>query len=556
MDRENRNNSRRTLLVVEDNALDREMVQAVLEPDFDVVTAEDGLVGLEVLATQYQDLSLILLDVFMPRCDGFEFLRRMRSESRYDTVPVIIMTASDNMEDEIRCLELGANDFVVKPVNVSIMTNRINNMIRLRESASLVNRLMWDEVTRLYSKEFFGREVEESFDASPESDFDMVCVDIDDLQTLNDRYGEDECDEFLRQLAEHLMNELPEVVVGGRITESSFAFLTNHGEWDWESITQTVSRDVPNAGFGAKLGIVEVVDKTLKVSQICSLAMSAIETLKDLNETAFALFDQELHQRQLMEQAIRESMETALKECQFSVFFQPKHNVHTGRTGGAEALARWFHPTLGFISPGVFIPIFEKNGFITKLDSFVWEEACREIRRCVDFGLPAVPISVNASRLDFEDEQLSERLARAVDKYGIDRSMLHVELTETACSDNLDLVTNTLVELKNMGFSTELDDFGAGYSALATLNTLPLDVMKLDMSLIRQASMLNDFRIIEASIRLAQLLGLQTVVEGVETADEVERVKSIGCDLIQGYYYSKPITGAEFEEYLAREVRE
>ena len=159
---------------------------------------------------------------------------------------------------------------------------------------------------------------------------------------------------------------------------------------------------------------------------------------------------------------------------------------------------------------------------------------------------------MNASRLDFDVPDLPEQIAALADRYDVDHRLLHVELTETAYSDNPTAVVDTLHKLKEQGFSTELDDFGAGYSSLVSLNTLPLDVMKLDMSMVRQATQLGDFRIVESTIKLAQILGLKTVVEGVETAEEAQKVKDMGCDLIQGYYYSKPLSREDFEAYLAR----
>lgn len=542
--------ARRTVLVVEDNEINREMLCALLEESFDVITAENGIEGLAQLERRYLDLSLILLDVYMPECDGFEFLRRKRADERFDTVPVIVATASDSVEDEIACLEAGANDFIVKPYNFEIMMNRINNMIRLRESASIVNQLTWDPVTNLYSKEFFYRAVEDTFLAHPDVEYDLVCSDVENFNVLRDRYGEEHCDLLLHDLAARLAELLPGNVAGGRIGDDMFAFLIEHQRHGWEDALYSVPEGMPVANLNVKFGIVERVDRALTVPKVCSRAISALDTVRGLHGVGVALFDDELHERQVTEQVIRDTMESALEERQFSVFYQPKHDVRADATGGAEALVRWNHPELGFVSPAVFIPLFEKNGFITKLDLFVWEEVCREIARCAELGLPAVPVSVNASRLDFDLPDLPERIAALADEYGIDRSHLHIELTETAYSDSPEAVIEALGKLKELGFSIELDDFGAGYSSLVSLNMLPLDVMKLDMSMIRQATELDDFRIVESMIKLAQLLGLKTVVEGVETAEEAERITGMGCDFIQGYYYSRPLAQADFEAYL------
>ena len=540
---------KRLVLVVEDNALSRQILCAALEEQYEVIQAENGREGLEKLEEYHTELALVLLDVYMPECDGFEFLRRKGAEERYDTVPVIVATASDSREDEIKCLKLGANDFVVKPYKTEIILNRVANMIKLRESASLVNQLTWDRVTGLYSKEFFYRAVEGAF-ASSDGEFDLVCSDVENFKSLNDRYGEDNCDTLLNNLATRITSALPELVAGGRIGADKFAFLIGHQQHGWEEALTSISDGLPLANVNVKFGELECVDHTMAVPTACNRAMIALETIKGRHDVMLALFDDDLYQRQAMEQVIRESMESALGELQFTVHYQPKYDVRSNSIGGAEALVRWSHPEIGFISPGFFIPIFERNGFITKLDLYVWEEACREVKRCKELGLPSVPISVNLSRLDFDVPDLAEQIAALADKHGVDHSLLGVELTESAYADNPDAVINVLKQLKGMGFTIELDDFGAGYSSLISLNMLPLDVMKLDMSMIRQATELGDFRIVESAIKLAQLLGLRTVVEGVETSVEAEKVKEMGCDLIQGYYYSKPLCREDFEAYL------
>jgi len=681
----------RKVLVVEDNDINRSTLCAMLESEYDVIEARDGIEGLEELAAHYRDLALVLLDVYMPRCDGFEFLRRMRADNRYDSVPVVVATASGLPDDEVSCLELGANDFVLKPYNFRVIANRINNLVHLRESAALVNQLTYDSVTGLYSKVFFYRAAEDALaagafsegapasgassgsaatsgafsevapatGASPEGapaagaslegapaagasqenslaagtpsggatasgavpegepaagaslegepaagtpsggaaasgafserapaagtspegapaagaslenspasgaspkgapaagtfqDYDLICSDVESFRLLNDRYGEEKCDELLRSLAERISSLLPGLVAGGRIDTDVCAFLVPHREGGWEDVLGSVGDSLPLPHVSVKFGVVQHVDPAATVQVSCSRARSALETVKGLHGANVALFSDEIHKRQLLEQTIRESMAAALSELQFSVFYQPKHDVRTNSIGGAEALVRWFHPEIGLISPGLFIPIFEKNGFITELDLFVWEEACKEIRRCINEGLPIVPLSVNASRLDFDVSDLPRRFADIADKHGVDHSLLHVELTETAYSDNPNAVLEILREMKALGFSTELDDFGAGYSSLVSLNTLPLDVMKLDMSMIRQATALGDFRIVESTINLARVLGLKTVVEGVETEEEAKRVIDMGCDFIQGYYYAKPLSREEFEQYLA-----
>ena len=543
--------AKRSILVVEDNEINRDLLCALLVDDFEVITAENGLVGLEKLREHQEILSLVLLDVYMPQCDGFEFLRRRAEDEALANVPVIVTTASDSLDDEIRCLQLGANDFVVKPYNADIIMNRINNTIHLRETASIVNQLTWDDLTKLFNKEFFYRHSEDALTSAPDKRFDMICSNIENFKHYNDRYGRATCNDLLRDLASNLKQTLPGIVAGGRIGGDKFAFLVSHRGRGWEQILEEATKDLAIPGIRVKFGIVEDVSHSLAVSLACDRALIALDKIKGRRGTNVAWYNDELHQQQIVEEIILETMEQALKDRQFVVYYQPKHDLRTDRTGGVEALARWIHPELGFVSPAQFIPVLERQGYITQLDMYILDEACRELKHLEELGLRPVPVSVNASAYDFDVPDLVQHITRTVDGYGIDHSLLHVELTETAYSEDPETVARALKDLRDLGFCVELDDFGAGYSSLASLNVLPLDVMKLDMSIIRQATALNDFRIVHAAIQLAQLLGLSTVAEGVESQEEVEQLKSMGCDYIQGYYFSKPLRSNEFEAYLA-----
>ena len=223
---------KRTVLVVEDNEMNREILSELLMDEYDVIQAENGLVGLEELEKNGGNLSAVLLDVYMPECNGFEFLERKRQDGRYDSVPVIVMTGSGSVDDEIRCLELGATDFVTKPYNIEVVKNRMKSVIRLRESAAMLNRLEQDALTGLYSKEFFSHNAGVVLQSNPDAAYDIICSDVNNFRTMNERYGRDRCDRFLRSLAETLLQIIPGVIIGGRIGADVFAFLAEHRE-DW-----------------------------------------------------------------------------------------------------------------------------------------------------------------------------------------------------------------------------------------------------------------------------------------------------------------------------------
>ena len=247
-------------------------------------------------------------------------------------------------------------------------------------------------------------------------------------------------------------------------------------------------------------------------------------------------------------------MEFALQEGQFCIYMQPVYNLRTNRIVSAEALVRWNHPTNGTISPGKFIPVFERNGFIVRLDRFVWEEACRFLRAKKDRGDKVIPVSVNVSRLNFYNLDLIEYLMQLVKKYELETWMLKLEVTESAYTDNPHQLMMVVRELRLHGFPVLMDDFGSGYSSLNMLKDLPVDVLKIDMGFVREIERSGRASaIIRSIVSMAQNLDMGIVVEGVETKPQVDFLGSIGCEKIQGYYFSRPLPEKEFDGLLIRD---
>ena len=543
---------KRTVLIVEDNDMNREILYEILADDYHVLQAENGLEGLKQLEEHYGEISLVLLDVYMPELDGFGFLERKQGDSRYDTIPVIMMTASNEIDDEIRCLELGANDFVTKPYNVRVLKNRMRSVIRLRENSAMLGKLELDSLTGLYSKEFFYIYLRDRLRDEPEKSYDLVCSDVENFRALNDRWGQAKCDRFLQEVAERVQKKLDGLVLAGRISADVFAFLVEHRGLDWNAVLPQPEREGQPALYTVKYGVYEDVDHSLPASAICDRATLPLGQVKRKFHKDVALYDEEMRKMQLLEHDIIDNMESSLKNREFQIYYQPKHDLRTDRTGGAEALVRWTHPQLGFIRPDLFIPLFERNGFVTQLDFYIWEEVCQELKRLRELGMPQIPVSINVSRMDFEVPDLAGQIRGLADRYGIPHGLLHIELTESMYSDNPEQIAMTLEALHEDGFIIELDDFGAGYSSLTSLNTLRLDVMKLDMSMIRHATATKDYSILRFAALLADGMRMKTVVEGVETEEQVAALKVLGCDYIQGYYYSRPIPARDFEEYLVQ----
>ena len=301
----------------------------------------------------------------------------------------------------------------------------------------------------------------------------------------------------------------------------------------------------------AKWGIYEISDNSIPVEKMCDRALLAVDSIKGQYNRFFAVYDDALRGKLLREKSITDTMEDALNEGQFVFYLQPKYSLSTKHMIGAEALVRWFHPKWGFMSPGEFIPLFEKNGFITQLDRYIWEQVAICISEWQERGYPLLPVSVNVSRMDVYQVDLVNIFTDITQKYGIKPESLHLEITESAYADNPTQLIDTVNQLRNQGFIVEMDDFGSGYSSLNMLNQMKLDILKLDMKFIQnEMEKAVDQSIMSYIVNMSHGIGMDVVAEGVETQEQLERLCDIGCDYVQGYYFAKPMPVSKYEELL------
>ena len=298
-------------------------------------------------------------------------------------------------------------------------------------------------------------------------------------------------------------------------------------------------------------GIYPVDNINLPIDQMCDRAGMALRRIKGSYLTRYAYYDAKMRDQMIEELLISGNLEVALLEHQFTIFLQPIFDPNKNTVVSAEALVRWFHPVHGMVSPGKFIPVCERNGFIVRLDRFVWEETCRLQRKRLDEGKPVVPISVNLSRLNFYSLDLPDFLATLLEKYELEPWMLKLEVTESAYTDNQLQLLDMISTFKSLGFSVLMDDFGSGYSSLNMLKDMPLDTIKVDMAFIRELEKSKRVAVIlKFIVELAEELGMSVVVEGVETKTQADYVASLGEVAIQGYYFSRPLPISDYEKLL------
>lgn len=437
-------------------------------------------------------------------------------------------------------------------VFVSDITEKKEEMLNAVKEAENSARER-DHLTGLYTKEFFYRYAEQIMAINGNKKYAILTTDIENFKFLNETYGIDTGNHILKQIAQNSSKYIPGYQIGGRVDGDSFVFLlelTMPSEQLIEKICSIKEKSIVS-NLSIKHGFYDL-NEDIPVSVMCNRAFLALNNIKGTYGKKLQKYDNNLRIDWIKKQQIMDSAEESLQKNLFLVYYQPKHNVKEDKTGGAEALVRWTHPDYGFMNPGMFIPLFEENGFIKHLDAYIREEVCTMLSECKEKGYPLYPVSVNISRKDFEEDDFAQSIIDLLDRYHLDHSLLHLEVTESCYVDNPEKISRDIKFLHDAGFIIELDDFGSGYSSLASLNAMHLDTLKIDMSIIRKDVPGSERNILEFIMQLANMMHLNTVQEGVETEEQYLRMKSLGCDYIQGFYFSKPLPKQEYLDYIMK----
>lgn len=550
-------NKQHTVLIVEDNEINREILGEILSDDYNLYFAENGQVGLDLLREHLSEIDIVLLDLEMPVMNGYEVLAEVYKDPQLQSIPIVVITANENVDEEERCLMLHATEFLHKPYVPSIVRLRIEVLLRLRDCISQVNELEIDQKTGAYTYNAFLYHATQMLQENPDTDYTLALTDVIGFKALQDSYGERSFDVLRKEvdlLKEHMGKE---GIVGYYSFDHVLLLFPTQTHDESEEQKQALfdsymSRMSKALKVTIKAGFCEHIDPTRPLpSYLDVLRLALDKALKHYSHYADFVGAQQLDQIQRAKR-IEQEMETAIKIGQMQVYYQPKHDAKTQKLIGAEALLRWIHPEMGFISPGEFIPIFEQNGFVEKADAFVWEQTCKYQREWIDKGLPVVPISVNASRQDFDTPEILNHSIDILQKYNLSPSLMHVEVTESFFADLSSEAIARMGIIRKNGIHVELDDFGTGYSSLHSLAELPIDVVKFDMSFVRRLHEPREQLVMQGCVDLIKRLQMKTIAEGVEDANTSQMIADFGIDAIQGYYYSKPLPAKQFEEYLTK----
>ena len=559
----NRNNIinkiKHTILIVDDELINQEILKEILGDSYDTLIAGDGEEALEVVRSALKPISLILLDLNMPRMGGLEFIRAIKQEEKFRRIPIIVSTGEK--ESELSSLELGAVDFITKPYDMpEIILARVARSIELSEDRIIIQASERDELTGVYNKHIFVEYVQKVDRYRLGTEYDMVVLNIDKFHLFNELYGRDEGDRVLSALAEILMDiSRRNDGIVGRLQSDYFAlYITRQPDYNAvvQLIRQRMEQKYNVSSLSLRVGIYQVTaEESDPVDIRIDRATRMCDDIRGSNQNSFLIFDLERQKNVLFKERLIRDARRAVRERQFEVYYQPKINIRGERfqLSSAEALIRWNHPDFGFISPGVFIPIFEENGTIRILDRFVWEEAARQIRAWKDRYNRSIPVSVNVSRIDMFDSRIVDVLRDIVRENGIAPGEMYLEITESAYNNETDQILEIINQLKDSGFTIEIDDFGSGYSSLNTLASFSFDVLKLDMQFIREMHKNEKARkMIDIVAEIAGVLKVTLVAEGVETKEQCDALKQTGYDVVQGYYFSKPLCVRDFDAFIEK----
>ena len=547
------------VLVVDDQEINRDVLGMILEDDYEVIYAENGREALDIMRERLDELSIVLLDLMMPVMNGFEVLETVRADEQLQQVPIIVLTAEKSAE--LQALQMGAADFITKPFDThEVILARVGRIIELIEDKKLISAAEHDRLTLLYNRNFFMEYANRLYQYHPELHLDAIVMNIEQFHSINALHGRAFGDDVLRILGNEIRGFLAETKgIASRLEGDRFSIYCAH-QPDYRALLdrfqEKVSAISPSVNIHLRMGVMPRMEGVEPI-QLFDRARTASNMVRGDYQNPLMIYNEDMRMREMLNQRLLNDLRMGIKERQFKVFYQPKYNIQCDppRLSSAEALIRWKHPELGMVSPGAFIPLFEGNGLISLIDSYVWQEAARQVAEWKKRYHFTLPVSVNLSRADIFDPTLTDRLIHLVKDNGLDYKDIKLEVTESAYTDDAKSLLELIRNLRSLGFQVEMDDFGSGYSSLNMLSDMPIDVLKMDMKFVRNIEKSEaNLRLVKLILDIAKYLHLNVVAEGVETERQMMLLQGAGCDLVQGYYFSRPLPPEEFEALIQREI--
>lgn len=571
------------VLIIDDEEQIRNLLIDVLGTTYQCSDAGSAEEALAALAKTTFDL--VISDIDMGGMSGLELVPRVHSLSP-DTV-VVMVSGNQDIEFAIRAMRVGAFDYITKPIDlrhveasVERAINQSNLLKEKRRDKDQIESLLqqrteevhwlgnYDTVTQLPNRALFEDRLEQAVAIAKATgqSLGVLFISLDQFKKVNDSLGHGPGDVLLREFAERLKSCINRSDTVARFGNDEFALLRTQIDGTKDvietigSLSQVLkfSFDLPGhelfatASVGVSLFPVDGEDSQTLLKN----AGAALYKAKRSGGANYQFFTADLHELAASRLALESNLRRAIHNEEFLLHYQPRVSVDSLAITGLEALVRWQHPQLGLISPSEFIPLAEDTGLIVPIGEWVLRAACLQGRRWIEQGFPPIPIAVNISARQFHDRDLSQTVIRILEETGFSPKCLELELTESSIMQNEEFAASMLNQLKSMGINISIDDFGTGFSSLASLKRLPIDALKIDQSFVREATTdPDDAALVMAIITLGHNLRLKVVAEGVETDDQLRFLQLLRCDEIQGYFFSKPVPSDTLASLFDTEIK-
>ena len=561
-----------TIMMVDDEPITMEVVQTFLEDAGyrEFLLVDDSVQAMDRLREHRPDV--LLLDVVMPEVSGFDILRFLRADDDFAHLPVIILTSSSDAATKLEALDLGATDFLAKPVDPSELALRVRNTLAAKAYQDQL--AYYDILTNLPNRQLLHQRAEWMIEHARLEDSNAVLLHLafGDFKRVTDTLGLKTGDEVLKQIAQRLQLNLQARDAGehGDASGKGIGEAFRLGTADFCVLLQTIDDMAEAAVVGRRLmklmkrpfdadgneiyltpsiGIAAFPDDAVDVAQLTRYAVGASSQAMENGGGRVHFYSAEMNEASLRRLQLEVDLRRAIEDREFRLAYQPKVDVATGAVVGAEALVRWYKDD-EVLMPGDFIPVAEETGLILGISEWVLTEACRQLARWRDAGI-STKVAINISTRQFYESDLLGVVSAALAKTGIDPADLTLEVTESLVMGRIEEAERTLQRLRKLGIRVSIDDFGTGYSSLSYLKRLSVDEVKIDRSFIIEcAKSREDRALVTAVTFLAHKLGYQVCAEGVEEAAQLAFLQKIKCDLYQGYFCSKPVGPNELTAHL------
>ncbi len=566
-----------TILMVDDEPINTDVIKIFLKEEgySRFISTHQADQAYDLIENHQPDL--ILLDLMMPKVNGFEILTRVRENKKLKHIPVIILTSSTEAENKLKALQLGANDFLGKPVDPSELVLRIRNTLAAK---AYQDRLAYyDALTDLPNRLTFMNHLDWSLHQSKhhKSIGAVIKMDLDHFKEINDTLGPTIGDLLLKEISQRLKECLRFSDTIGRLgkdhskpslcriggNEFSVLFPAIQHENDILPIAQRIIETIERPSHPenhelyvtASIGIAIFPQDGVEINTILKHADIAMSHAKQQGGNCLQFYSNKLKTKSEQRLKLANDLRKAISKDELELYYQPKLSFLNENIVGAEALMRWNHSTLGLISPNTFIPLAEEIGLLPILDKWAFQTVCQQLSSWQDANVPLIPISVNITSQSFRKGRVIGTVQEVLNNSTVNPKYIKLELTESSMMENVQENIEVLHKLKEMGFSISIDDFGTGYSSLSYLNRFPIDELKIDRSFITGIfNNAGNLSIVKAIIAMSHGLDLNVVAEGIETKDQLNIINSLDCNEWQGFLFSKPVPVKEFIKLLQLKI--